>query len=74
MSDYSTLISRIVGLFTLFTFVGVLSTLYLLPTIVALVRGYSSRASVAAINIFLGWTLVGWAVALSWALKAEERK
>ena len=73
MNDY-TLLGRITGMFTLFTFVGALSTLYLLPTIVAVVRGYSNRAAVAALNVFLGWTIVGWAVALSWSLKAEEHK
>jgi Superinfection immunity protein/zinc-ribbon domain len=29
--------------------------------------------SVLAINFFLGWTLVGWVVALAWALKSEAK-
>jgi uncharacterized membrane protein YqaE (UPF0057 family) len=41
--------------------------IYLVPTIVALARGHSSTAAVIIINVFLGWTLVGWVLALAWA-------
>lgn len=44
--------------------------LYLLPTIVAFQRdGVPHRWSVAALNVFLGWTIVGWAVALAMAVR-----
>jgi Superinfection immunity protein/Protein of unknown function (DUF2510) len=46
-------------------------TLYLLPTIVAAIRGARDLGSVAAVNILLGWSLVGWAVA--WALALRDR-
>ena len=44
---------------------------YFLPSILA----WSGRnfAPVLAINLFLGWTLIGWVVALAWALKEEPR-
>jgi len=45
--------------------------LYLLPTLVAAVRGARDLGSVAAVNILLGWSLVGWAVA--WALALRDR-
>ena len=53
-------------------FVGILIilTLYFLPTIVAKVRGVPNLGSVAVINFFLGFTLVGWVVALSMAARS----
>jgi Superinfection immunity protein len=44
--------------------------LYLLPTLVAAARG-RAVGPVAILNIFLGWTLIGWVGALIWA--ATER-
>ena len=50
--------------------------LYLLPTIVAEVRAHKSSNSVLVINLFLGWTLIGWVVALAIAFNSnvEDRK
>jgi hypothetical protein len=47
--------------------------LYFLPTIVANSRGVRSAAGVFVLNLFLGWTLVGWVVALAWAVSGETR-
>lgn len=41
---------------------------YFLPTIVAQFRGHRSVGAVCALNLFLGWTGLGWVVALVWAL------
>ena len=46
--------------------------LYFLPSIVALVRGRRDTVSIALLNIFLGWTLVGWVIALVWAFKVDS--
>ncbi len=40
---------------------------YLLPWAVAATRGKANEPAVAAINLFLGWTVIGWFVALSMA-------
>ena len=45
---------------------------YLLPTIVAVARKHHQSGAVAAINFFLGWTLIGWVVALAMALSAHR--
>ena len=45
--------------------------LYFLPSILAWNKG--DFGSVLAINFFLGWTLVGWVIALAWALKSEPK-
>lgn len=43
---------------------------YFLPSILAWNKG--DFWSVAAVNFFLGWTLIGWVVALAWALKSDK--
>ena len=47
--------------------------LYFIPTAVAFSRDARSRWSVAVINTFLGWTLVGWVVALAVAFRSAPR-
>jgi len=41
--------------------------LYCLPTIVALIRKHANKSPIILVNLLLGWTLIGWAVALIWA-------
>jgi hypothetical protein len=45
----------------------VLVILYFLPTIIASNRGHSV-AGILLLNLFLGWTGIGWIVMLLWAL------
>jgi hypothetical protein len=49
----------------------VLTVLYFLPTII----GHNKRDSFAIflLNLFLGWTFIGWIIALVWACSAEPR-
>jgi hypothetical protein len=42
--------------------------LYFVPTMVAATRGHQSLGSILVINLFLGWTLIGWVVALAMAV------
>jgi hypothetical protein len=44
---------------------------YFVPTIVAMIRGVPNTGSVAVINIFLGWTFLGWVVALAMAMRSR---
>jgi hypothetical protein len=44
---------------------------YFLPTLIAASRNVRNVASVAVINAFLGWTLVGWVVALAMAVRTR---
>jgi hypothetical protein len=41
--------------------------IYFLPTIVALSRGCLSALTIFFLNLFLGWTLIGWIAALIWS-------
>jgi hypothetical protein len=53
-----------------FGFIGGLIGLaiYFLPTIIAVVRKKSNLLLIVLLNILLGWTVVGWVVALVLAL------
>lgn len=58
------------------TFIGLLVwaliiLLYWMPTVVAVLRGHRQVGSILIINCFLGWTFIGWAVALAMALSAQ---
>lgn len=47
-------------------------TLYFLPTIEAWINKNQDLQRVGLVNLFLGWSLVGWVVALVWALKKNQ--
>ena len=57
--------------FFLFPFFGLGFVMYFLPCIVAFVRSKRDTASIVLLNFFLGWTMVGWIVALVWAFKTD---
>ena len=48
-------------------FLTLLALLYFLPTIVAAGRGHGI-ALILVLNLFFGWTVIGWFVLLVWAL------
>lgn len=54
------------------TFLFTLFVLYWLPTLIAVARRTHSALGVAVVNFFLGWTVIGWIVALIWALAAAN--
>jgi hypothetical protein len=45
--------------------------LYFLPTIVAFGRGKRDAVSILVLNLLLGWTAIGWVIALVWALRQD---
>jgi len=47
--------------------------LYFVPTIVAYKRQVTDKGSVVVINLFLGWTLIGWVGALALACRTSTR-
>lgn len=48
--------------------------IYWLPTFLAFHRNVSSPLSVGVVNLFLGWTLIGWVVALALSLRTPIEK
>lgn len=55
-----------------FLTIGLLALVYFFPTIVAGNRQHKNAGAVFALNLFLGWTLVGWVLALVWSVTAQE--
>ncbi len=47
--------------------------LHFAPILICMYRGHPDTAAIAIINVFLGWTIVGWWVAIIWAVKAFPR-
>ena len=48
--------------------------LYFLPTVIALARGHHNGFAIFLTNLLLGWTLIGWVIALIWSVTASERR
>jgi len=57
-------------LMLLLVVVGVL--FYFLPTLVAWNRHKRNTVAIFLLNLFLGWTLVGWVVSLVWAVSVDK--
>ena len=49
----------------------IIIAMYFLPAIIAFSRKVTNVGSVLVINIFLGWTVIGWVVALAMAVKSK---
>jgi len=47
---------------------------YFLPAIIGRIRGVPNLGSIFVINLFLGWTLIGWVIALAMAARSREVK
>ena len=46
--------------------------IYFLPTFVAKGKKHPNFMSIFLLNFFLGWSLLGWVIALVWAVKNEK--
>ena len=57
--------------FFFFPFFGFGTFLYFLPSIVALARSKRDLLAIFLLNLFLGWSGIGWIVALVWAVKSD---
>jgi len=47
---------------------------YLAPLWIALARAHPDTATIAVVNLLLGWTVVGWLFALAWAFARQRGK
>lgn len=50
----------------------VLLAIYFLPAIVAHDRKNDNASAILVLNLFLGWTAIGWVMALVWALTKDH--
>lgn len=56
-------LEMIIALILVFIAVGI----YFFPTLIASSRGHHNTAAIFVLNAFLGWTFLGWVIALVWA-------
>jgi len=54
-----------------FPFFGLSTVLYFLPSIIGLAKSKRDLLAIFLLNFFLGWTMIGWVVALVWAAKSD---
>ncbi|MDE2442456.1 MAG: superinfection immunity protein [Betaproteobacteria bacterium] len=47
---------------------------YFFPTIVAALRGHLNGGAIFMLNLLTGWTLLGWMLALVWAMTNNTRR
>ena len=45
--------------------------MYFLPSLIALARSKRDLLAIFLLNLFLGWSVIGWIVALVWAAKND---
>jgi hypothetical protein len=57
--------------FFFFPFVSFSFVMYFLPSIIALMRNKRDIVAIILLNFFLGWSVIGWIVALVWAAKSD---
>ena len=48
--------------------------IYFIPYIVATQNKKQNAGAIGALNFFLGWTLVGWVIALVWAMSKDVQQ
>lgn len=45
---------------------------YFVPTFIGSIRNHPNAVAITLLNLFLGWTLIGWVAALVWSVLAEK--
>ncbi len=66
------------GMFGWFMSLGLLfmiliGGLYFLPAVIGFVRDHHSKWAILAVNVFFGWTMIGWLIALIWSLTGVRK-
>lgn len=51
----------------------ILIAIYLFPALIAMMRKHHNWPAILVLNLVLGWTLLGWLIALIWAATAIRR-
>ena len=59
------------GILLWLAFLAVVLAVYFLPTVIAYARVKRNIWAIFALNLLLGWSVIGWVIALVWALSVE---
>jgi len=49
-------------------FVVLIFAFYFLPTLIAFLRQHKNKLAIFLLNLFLGWTVLGWVGSLVWSV------
>ena len=52
----------------------IILAIYFTPLMVAMRREQPNTLAIGVLNFFLGWTMIGWVVALIWAVTKKAEK
>jgi len=61
-------------LFNALVTIAIVVCLYFLPYFVAKNRKHVNTTAIGVLNLLLGWTIIGWVIALVWASTANIEK
>lgn len=50
---------------------AVMVIVYFIPTFIGSIRNHPNAVAITLLNLFLGWTLIGWVAALVWSVLAK---
>ena len=64
----------VVGLLLLLVLLVAGLAFYFLPTLIAISRSHHQWGAITVINLFFGWTFIGWVVALAWSVSAARER
>lgn len=53
--------------------IALLTGFYLLPTAIAFTRSRTNTLPIFAVNLLLGWSIVGWVWALVWSIMQDPK-
>lgn len=62
----------LIGIVIVLFLIALAVYVYFLPTIQANKVGHPALKSIAVVNIFLGWMLIPWVLALAWAYRHDK--
>jgi hypothetical protein len=68
---YEVFMTNLLPALFFFPILGFGFVMYFLPSLIAIARSKRDIAGIVLLNFFLGWTMIGWVVALVWAVKAD---
>lgn len=53
-------------------YIALMLFIYFLPSMIAIQRSHKNLIGVILVNFLLGWTMIGWVVAIVWAFLRNE--
>lgn len=53
---------------------GTVAVAYFIPTLIAVMRSHRSKMAIIAVNVLIGWTLIGYFWAFIWSLTGNVRE